>query len=326
MTDDLAVRGDRHGPLQVGDLVQLTDPKGRHHTFPLVAGKVFHTHKGALSHDDLIGQPEGVVVPTAAGVPYLVLRPLLRDFVLSMPRGATVVYPKDAAAIVGLADIFPGATVVEAGAGSGALTCSLLRAAGPTGRVVSFERRADFAGIARANVERFLGGPRDNWDIVVGDLQAELPAVVSAGSAHRVVLDMLAPWDCVDVVADSLMPGGILVVYVATTTQLSRMAETLRVDGRFTEPEAQELMLRTWHLEGLAVRPDHRMTGHTGFLLSSRRLAPGTVLPARRSRPAKGAYGTDYAGPGSASGAEPSPGSAPDEPDGQARAPRPRLP
>ena len=152
-----AARGDRHGPFQPGDLVQLTDPKGRHHTIPLEPGAIFHTHKGALSHDALIGQPEGIVVATAAGVPYLALRPLLRDLVLSMPRGATVVYPKDAAAIVGLADLFPGATVVEAGAGSGALTCSLLRAVGPAGTVVSFERRADFAEIATRNVERILG-------------------------------------------------------------------------------------------------------------------------------------------------------------------------
>lgn len=329
-------RADRHGPLQPGDLVQLTDPKGRHHTFPLVPGRTFHTHKGALSHDDLIGQPEGIVVTTAAGVPYLVLRPLLRDFVLSMPRGATVVYPKDAAAIVGLADLFPGARVVEAGVGSGALTCSLLRAVGPTGLVVSFERRADFAEIARGNVERFLGGPQDNWRVVVGDLQDQL----AERDVHRVVLDMLAPWECVDAVAEALMPGGILVVYVATATQLSRMAETLRVDGRFTEPEAQELLLRTWHLEGLAVRPDHRMTGHTGFLLHARRLAPGTVLPARRTRPAKGAYGEDYDGPGSTFGASPDarsrpvpvspdgPGSATtaDSDGGDGRAARPRLP
>jgi tRNA (adenine57-N1/adenine58-N1)-methyltransferase len=288
-------RADRHGLLQPGDLVQLTDPKGRHHTFALVPGREFHTHKGALAHDGLIGQPEGIVVTTAAGVPYLVLRPLLRDFVLSMPRGATVIYPKDAAAIVGLADIFPGAHVVEAGAGSGALTCSLLRAVGPTGRVTSFERRPDFADIARDNVERFLGGPQPNWTIEVGDLQDRLALT----GVHRVILDMLAPWECVDAVADALMPGGILVAYMATTTQLSRMAETLRADGRFTEPAASELMLRTWHLEGLAVRPDHRMTGHTGFLLASRRLAPGTVLPAKRTRPAKGAYGADYTGPGS---------------------------
>ncbi len=259
---------------------------------------------------------------TLAGVPYLVLRPLLRDFVLSMPRGATVIYPKDAAAIVGLADIFPGAHVVEAGVGSGALTCSLLRAVGPTGRVTSFERRADFAEIATANVERFLGGPQPNWTVAVGDLQDRLTET----GVHRVVLDMLAPWECVDAVADALMPGGIVVAYLATTTQLSRMAETLRADGRFTEPAASELMLRTWHLEGLAVRPDHRMTGHTGFLLTSRRLAPGTVLPAKRSRPAKGAYGEDYTGPG---GPAPAPGTpdagAPEAgPDSPPR--RPALP
>ena len=191
-------------PPQPGDLVQLTDPKGRHHTFPLVPGKEFHTHKGALAHDDLIGQPEGIVVTTLAGVPYLILRPLLRDFVLSMPRGATVIYPKDAAAIVGLADIFPGAHVVEAGVGSGALTCSLLRAVGPTGRVTSYERRADFVDIARDNVERFLGGPQPNWSVEVGDLQERLTLT----GVHRVVLDMLAPWECVDAVADALMPGG----------------------------------------------------------------------------------------------------------------------
>jgi tRNA (adenine57-N1/adenine58-N1)-methyltransferase len=319
-------RGDRHGPLQPGDLVQLTDPKGRHHTFALVPGRVFHTHKGALAHDDLIGQPEGIVATTAAGVPYLVLRPLLRDFVLSMPRGATVVYPKDAAAIVGLADVFPGATVVEAGAGSGALTCSLLRAVGPGGRVVSFERRPDFAEVARGNVERFLGGPQAGWELVVGDVAERLPACVAPGTAHRVVLDLLAPWDCIDAVAEALVPGGILVAYVATTTQLSRLAETLRVDGRFTEPGASELLLRTWHLEGLAVRPDHRMTGHTGFLLSARRLAPGTVLPARRTRPAKGAYGADYTGPrpdGGAGGADAHSGQDAAGPGPAARGPLP---
>ncbi len=286
--------GDRHGPLQPGDLVQLTDPKARHHTFALVPGRTFHTHKGAIAHDDLIGQPEGIVVQSARAVPYLVLRPLLSDFVLSMPRGATVVYPKDAAAIVGLADVFPGAQVVEAGLGSGALAISLLRAVGPGGHLTSFERRADFADIARANVERFLGGPQPNWEIVVGDLQEGLGR---AGAIHRVVLDMLAPWDCLHVVAEGLIPGGVLVVYVATTTQMSRLVESLRLDGRFTEPLAQELMARTWHLEGLAVRPNHRMTGHTGFLVTTRRLAPGAVLPPKRSRPARGAYGEDYEAP-----------------------------
>lgn len=297
----VTARADRHGPLQAGDLVQLTDPKGRQHTIALQPGRVFHTHKGQLPHDDLIGQPEGVVVNSTAAVPYLVLRPQLRDFVLSMPRGAAVVYPKDAAVIVGLADIFPGARVVEAGVGSGALTCSLLRAVGAAGEVISYERRDDFAQIARGNVERFFGGPQSNWRLHVGDV-----AELTEREVHRVVLDMLAPWECVEAAAEALLPGGILVAYVATTTQLSRMAETLRVDGRFTEPEASETMLRTWHLEGLAVRPDHRMIGHTGFLLFTRRLAPGAVLPPKRTRPAPGAYGADYVGPGSTPVADPS--------------------
>ena len=162
---------DPHGPLHVGDLVQLTDTKGRMHTITLEPGRQFHSHKGALEHDDLIGGPEGVVVVSTGGMPYLALRPMLSDFVLSMPRGATVVYPKDAARIVGLADLSPGAQVLEAGAGSGALTCSLLRAVGDAGRVWSYERRADFAEVATRNVTRWFGAAPPSWRLVVGDLQ-----------------------------------------------------------------------------------------------------------------------------------------------------------
>ena len=287
----------RRGLLRVGDRVQLTDPKKRMHTITLESGKAFHTAKGAIEHDALIGQPEGIVVTSTQGVAYLALRPLLSDFVLSMPRGATIVYPKDAALIVGLADLYPGARVIEAGVGSGALTCSLLRAVGDQGRVSSYERRQDFADVARGNVSMFFGAPHPAWDLTVGDLVPTLRARRAEGidvEADRVILDMLAPWDCVEVSAEVLVPGGVLVAYVATTTQLSRMVEGLRLDGRFTEPQAQESLVRTWHLEGLAVRPDHRMIGHTGFLVMSRRLADGTVLPPRRTRPAKGAYGEDY--------------------------------
>ena len=281
------------GVLAIGDRVQLTDPKGRHHTLTLEAGRLFHTHKGALAHDHLIGSPEGVVVTSTGNVDFLALRPLLQDFVLSMPRGATVVYPKDAAQIVGLADIFPGALVVEAGAGSAALTCSLLRAVGEHGRLLSYERRPDFAAVAATNVETFFGGPHPAWDLVVGDLgEADLPAEVD-----RVVLDLLAPWDLVDQVADALTPGGVICSYVATTTQMSRLVEALRAHTGFTEPYACETIVRTWHVEGLAVRPDHRMIGHTGFVVSSRRLAPGTVAPQRRRRPAPGAYGADWEPP-----------------------------
>jgi tRNA (adenine57-N1/adenine58-N1)-methyltransferase len=291
--------GDTHrrGPFREGDRVQLTDPKKRMHTITLVPGAEFHTSRGALRHDDILGRPEGIVVASSGGTPYLALRPLLSDFVLSMKRGATIVYPKDAALIVGLADLYPGARVLEAGVGSGALTCSLLRAVGDRGRVSSYERRADFAEVARSNVEAFFGGPQPAWDLTVGDLTPTLRARVAEGidvEFDRVVLDMLAPWDCLPVVAQVLAPGGVLVAYVATTTQMSRTVETLRTDGRFTEPRATETLLRTWHLEGLAVRPDHTMNGHTGFLVVTRRLAEGTVLPPRRSRPAKGAYGEDY--------------------------------
>ncbi|MEQ7125958.1 tRNA (adenine-N1)-methyltransferase [Actinopolymorpha sp. B11F2] len=279
--------------LEAGDQVRLEDQKGRRHLVTLEPGKVFHTHRGGLALDELIGQPEGVVVKSTGGVPYLALRPLLADYVLSMPRGATVVYPKDAAQILIQADIFPGARVIEAGAGSGALTCALLRAVGPDGRVSSYERREDFAAIARRNVERFLGGPQATWDLTVGDV-VDAP---TTPPADRIVLDLVAPWECLTWAAGTLRPGGVLCCYVATTTQLARVVETARAHGGFTEPSASETLLRTWHVEGLSVRPDHRMIGHTGFLVTTRRLAPGVTVPRRRRRPAPGAYGEDYAGP-----------------------------
>ena len=281
----------RRGVFEVGERVQLTDPKGRLHTITLEPGREFHTHRGYLRHDDLIGAPDGSVVTNTAGVEYLALRPLLSDYVMSMPRGAAVVYPKDAGQIVQMADIFPGATVVEAGVGSGALSMSLLRAVGEHGQLLSFERREDFAEIARGNGRAFFGGDHPAWTITVGDLVEALPRSVEPASVDRVVLDMLAPWECLDVVAEVLIPGGVLICYVATTTQLSRIAEGMRAHGGFTEPNAWESLVRGWHLEGLAVRPQHRMHGHTGFLVTARRLAPGVVPPERKRRPAKGAYG-----------------------------------
>jgi len=280
----------RRGPFRTGDRVQLTDPRGRLHTITLAPGGTFHTHRGYFTHDDLIGAPEGSVVRNTAGIEYLAVRPLLADYVLSMPRGAAVVYPKDAGQIVAMADIYPGARVIEAGVGSGALTMSLLRAVGDGGSLHSIERREDFAAIARGNVEGFFGGPHPAWTLSVGDLADVLPVVAEPGSVDRVVLDMLAPWENLDVAAQALAPGGVLIAYVATTTQLSRLAEDVRSDGRYTEPEAWESMVRGWHLEGLAVRPQHRMIGHTGFLLTTRRLADGVEAPLRRRRPAKGAY------------------------------------
>ena len=316
----------RRGPFAPGDQVQLTDPKGRKHLVLLAEGRTFHTHRGGLAHDDLIGAPEGTVVKSSGGTPYVALRPLLADFTLSMGRGAAVVYPKDAAQIIALADIFPGARVLEAGAGSGALSCWLLRSVGEDGLLVSYERRQDFADIARANVERFFGGPHPAWQLRVGDLMevtgalagepgtpageagvlagepgvpagepgvpAGLPGAADhagpADSFDRVVLDMLAPWEFARVAADALIPGGVLCCYVATVTQLARTVESVREQSSFDEPAAWESMVRGWHVDGLAVRPEHRMVGHTGFLITARRLAQGITAPPRRRRPAKG--------------------------------------
>jgi tRNA (adenine57-N1/adenine58-N1)-methyltransferase catalytic subunit len=309
----------QRGPFAAGDQVQLTDPKGRMHQIVLQAGGTFHTHRGSLSHDELIGAPEGSVVTASSGTAYVALRPLLADYTLAMKRGATIVYPKDAAQILAYADVFPGARVLEAGAGSGALSCWLLRAIGPDGELVSFEARPDFAEIARENVRKYFGEVPPWWRLVTGELSARVALDPSArtdrayllsqaaaadaaaeadeadgdqdgGSFDRVILDMLAPWENVDGAARALIPGGLICCYVATTTQLSRVVEELRAHGGFFEPAAWETMYRSWHVDGLAVRPDHRMIGHTGFLVTARRLASGVSAPPRRRRPAKGAH------------------------------------
>lgn len=274
----------RRGPFRIGERVQLTDERGRMNTITLAEGGAFHTHKGFLNHAEIVGKPDGSVVTNTAGHQYQALRPLLSDFVLSMPRGAAVVYPKDAGQIVTMADIFPGARVVEAGVGSGALSISLLRAVGDAGYLHSFERRQEFADIAKGNVETIFGGTHPAWRISIGDFQDEVLRTEEPGSVDRVVLDMLAPWECLDAVATVLAPGGVWINYVATATQLSRTAEAIRADGRFTEPDAWESMVRGWHLEGLAVRPEHRMVGHTGFLMTTRRLAEGVEPLVRKKR------------------------------------------
>ncbi|HEY1918130.1 MAG TPA: tRNA (adenine-N1)-methyltransferase [Streptosporangiaceae bacterium] len=276
------------GPLCPGDQVQLTDPKGRQHRLVLTPGRTFHTHRGSVAHDDLIGAPEGSLVTSSGGTPYIALRPLLADYTVSMARGAAVVYPKDAAQVIAMADIFPGATVVEAGAGSGALACWLLRAIGPDGVLFSYERRPDFAQIARDNVEGYFGGPHPAWRLATGDLVAG-----EVTDADRMVLDMLAPWEHAETAASALIPGGLLCCYVATTTQLARTVAALREQGSFAEPAAWETMQRGWHVDGLAVRPEHRMVGHTGFLVTARRLADGVTAPPRRRRPSKGAQAAD---------------------------------
>ncbi|MFC4604530.1 tRNA (adenine-N1)-methyltransferase [Rhodococcus kronopolitis] len=275
------------GPFRVGDRVQLTDAKGRHYTVVLTEGKEFHTHRGGIVHDALIGADEGSVVTSTNGTPYLALRPLLVDYVLSMPRGAQVIYPKDAAQIVHEGDIFPGARVLEAGAGSGALTCSLLRAVGPEGTVLSYEVRDDHAEHAVRNVETFFGERPDNWELTIADV-ADFDPETAGGQVDRVILDMLAPWDTLPAMAKAVVPGGVLMVYVATVTQLSKVVEALREQECWTEPRSWESIVRGWHVVGLAVRPEHRMQGHTAFLVSARRLAEGTVTPKPQRRAGKG--------------------------------------
>jgi tRNA (adenine57-N1/adenine58-N1)-methyltransferase len=259
----------------------------------LAEGGVFHSTKGTISHDDIIGHPEGIVVKSAGGVDHIVMRPILEEFTVSMPRGATVIYPKDASYIVMYTDIFPGARVLEAGAGSGGLSISLLRAIGPEGSLYSYERREDFAETARKNIEQFFEGPHPAWNLRVGDLNENY----AGEKVDRAILDMLAPWECIDTVHRALEPGGWLCCYVATTTQMGRTMDTIRAHGGWIEPRCVEVNVREWHAEGLAIRPGHAGRGHTGFIILTRRLADGVRAPIKRRRPAPGAYGEDYHGP-----------------------------
>lgn len=272
------------GPLESGDRVQLTDEKGKMYSFYLSPGNQWHSHKGWINHDDIIGLDEGSTVVSSSGTRYQMFRPLYNDYVLSMPRGATIVYPKDSAIIVGFADIYPGAKVLEAGAGSGSLTIALLRAIGTEGSLTSFEERGDFFENARQNVRNFFGTNPDNWTLINSRIQEGS----FDSTFDRLVLDMLAPWECVELADLALKPGGVLCCYVATTTQLSKTAEAIKDSKRFAEPESFETLLRPWHHEGLAVRPMHAMNAHTGFILITRRLALDTEPIKRRRRPSKG--------------------------------------
>ena len=280
----------RRGPFRYGERIQVTDTKGRKNTFLLDPHGYFQSVRGSFHHRDIVGMDEGSVIETDTGHELLLLRPLLADYVLSMPRGAQVVYPKDSGQVIAMGDIFPGARVLEAGVGSGALTMNLLSAIGESGHLLSIERREDFARIAASNVDAWFGRHHPAWELRTGDFADVVAARVEPGSIDRVVLDMLAPWENVEAASQALAPGGLFLAYVATVTQLSRTVEALRHSGLFTEPESWESMVRTWNVDGLAVRPDHRMVAHTGFLLTARRLAAGSRPLTRKRPPARGAY------------------------------------
>lgn len=277
----------------IGDRIQLSDSKDRKFTVVLSPGAQFHTHKGIINHDDLIGKNEGILVTSTQGHTYLALRPLLVDFVLSMPRGASIIYPKDSAQIISEGDIFPGAKVLEAGAGSGALTCSLLRAIGSTGQLVSMEIRTDHAQYTQKNVETFFGHSPDNWSLIINDITDQMLVnssnypILASESFDRIVLDMLDPDAALPAVSQYIKNGGVLICYIATVTQLAKVTEAIKHQGGWTAPRSWESLVRGWHVEGLAVRPNHRMQAHTAFLLMTRKLASGTIAPQKHLHSAK---------------------------------------
>jgi tRNA (adenine57-N1/adenine58-N1)-methyltransferase catalytic subunit len=252
-----------------GDRVLLVDAKRRRHLVTLAAGGQFHTHAGVLEHDALIGMPEGSTVRTTLGSRLVAVRPTLAEYVLEMPRGAQVIYPKDLGPILILADVFPGAQVLESGVGSGALTLALLRAIGPTGHVTGYEIRDDFARRAQANVTGFLG-PDLPLTVEVRDVYEGIDAT----DLDRVLLDLPEPWRVVKHAAEAMHPGGILLAYLPTIGQVARLREELS-GSTFGMIETLEVLQRTWHVDGQSVRPDHRMVAHTGFLTHARLLSPG---------------------------------------------------
>jgi tRNA (adenine57-N1/adenine58-N1)-methyltransferase len=255
-----------HRPFRPGERVLLVDSKARRYLITLIEGGSFSTHAGTLPHADLIGRDEGILVRTSHGSRLRAIRPTLADYILKMPRGAQVIYPKDIGPILMLADIFPGARLLEAGVGSGALSMALLRAVGPEGSVVGYEIREDFAARAGKNVESFLG-PDQPYRVEIRDVYE---GIAEAG-LDRIVLDLPEPWRVVKHATVALRPGGILVSYLPTIGQVARLREELD-DSPFGLAESLEVLQRSWHVEGQSVRPDHRMVAHTGFLTAARLL------------------------------------------------------
>jgi len=254
------------GPLAAGERVLLVDPKQRRYLVTLQAGSAFHTHSGIVAHDDVIGREEGSSVAATTGRRFVVLRPTLAEVVLKMPRGAQVIYPKDLGAILLAADIGPGMRVLEAGVGSGALSMAMLRAGA---EVVGYEVRSDFAAGARANVAAWIGpGARyrvEDRDVYDG---------IDERGLDRVVLDLPEPWRALGPARRALRPGGILLAYLPSITQVAQLRAAM-AEGPFGLAETSEVLRRTWHVEQRSVRPDHRMVAHTGFLTTARLLVPG---------------------------------------------------
>lgn len=246
-----------------GDRVLLIDAKQRRYLVTLKPGGQFHSHSGYVEHDAIIGADEGSTIPSTKGSAYLALRPTLAEFVLKMPRGAQVIYPKDLGPILMLADVFPGARVLESGVGSGALSMTLLRAGA---QVSGYELREDFAARAQNNVQAFLGDEMaERYTVEVRDTYDGIELT----GLDRIVLDLPEPWQVVKHAERALRPGGILVAYTPSIAQVMQLRDAL-ANAAFDLAETLEVLHRTWHVEGQAVRPDHRMVAHTGFLTHAR--------------------------------------------------------
>ena len=255
------------GPLQAGEDIILVDPKGEEHLLTLAPGKPIGTHRGNILHDDIIGKPDGSRVWTARGAEYRVFRPTFNQYILNLKRQAQIIYPKDIGPILLWADIFPGATVIEAGIGWGALTIKLLEAVGPTGRVVSYEIREDFAESGKKTVSRFLGECQ-NLEVKVRDIYQG----IEERDVDRIVLDLPEPWRAVAHAGEVLAPGGILLSYLPSTVQVKQLVERVEETGLFAEPEVFEVIHRPWHVKGLSVRPVQWMFSHSAFIIACRKV------------------------------------------------------
>ncbi len=255
------------GPLQPGEDIILTDPKGEEHLVTLTPGKPFGTHRGNILHDDIIGKPDGSRVWTARGTEYRVFRPTFNQYILNLKRHAQIIYPKDIGPILLWADIFPGATVLEAGIGWGALSIKLLEAVGQAGRLVSYEVREDFAESGKKTVIRFLG-ECPNLEIKVRDIYAG----IEEKEVDRIVLDLPEPWRVVPHAPEALAPGGIILSYLPSTLQVKQMVDALVARGSFTEPEVFEVIHRPWHVKGQSVRPVQWMFSHSAFIVVGRKI------------------------------------------------------
>jgi tRNA (adenine57-N1/adenine58-N1)-methyltransferase len=258
------------GPLRENEPVVLLDRKDREYLARLDKARAIAIRGGKIAIEEIIGRDEGIAVRSSVNEPFLVFRPTLPQLIPNLPRSAQVIYPKDIGPILLWADLFPGARVVEAGVGAGALTLALLRALGREGKLISYELRQDFAELARKNVSRYFG-PAPNWSVKLGDVAAELVET----DIDRMILDLPEPWQVIERAWTALRPGGILLCYLPTVLQVKGLVDALRADGRFACMETSENLMRFWHFKGMSARPQHRMVAHTGFLTSARRLADG---------------------------------------------------